>query len=108
MFSFLYYINRPKSPSSFLFPYYEKKYTMSKELTDYIKKSNEESIERINGQSNRFTYLLPNFVSDKSSSQLITNFSLPSFYQNGYVKNFLLYLGLFTGSFLFVFLRRNK
>jgi hypothetical protein len=108
MFSFLYYVNRPNGPPSVLFPYYEKKYTTSKELTDYIKKRNEESINLIVGQRNHFTYLLPNFVSDKSSSQLITNFSLPSFYENGYVKNFLLYLGLFTGSFLFVFWRRSK
>jgi len=108
MFSFLYYINRPKSPSSFLFPYYEKKYTMSKELTNYIKKSNEDSIERIIGQSNRFTYLLPNFVQEESSSQLIPHFSLPFLYENGYVKNFLLYLGLFTSSFFFILWKRQK
>jgi hypothetical protein len=108
MFSFLYYINRPKSSPSFLFSYYEKKYTTSKELTDYIKKRNEESINLIVGRSNHFTYLLPSFVTEKYSSQLIPHFSLPSFYENKYLQNFLLYLGLFTGSFLFVFWRRNK
>ena len=104
----LNYVNRPKGPSSFLFPSQEKKYTMSKELTDYIQKSNKESIERIVMRHQNFTGLLPSVLSEKSS--LNSFFSLPVVYENGcgYVKNYFLYLGLFTGSFLFVLWKRQK
>ena len=106
MFSFLKYVNRPKTSSSFLFPYHEKKYTISKELTDYIQKSNKESIENIVMRHQNFNGLLPSLLSENSS--LNPYFSLPSIFINGYVKNYLLYLGLFTSSFFFVLWKRQK
>lgn len=106
MFSFLKYVNRQKTSPSFLFPSHEKKYTISKELTDYIQKSNKESIEHIVMRHQNFNGLLPSVLSENSS--LNPYFSLASIYENKYVKNYFLYLGLFTGSFFFVLWKRQK
>ena len=107
--SFLKYVNRLKTPTPTPFPYrsYEQKTDiMSKELTDYIKKSNEESIQRMVSKYTNFNGLLPIRMSEKFS--LTPFFSRGTNYENGYSKNYLFYLGLFTGSCLFVLWKRQK
>ena len=102
--SFLKYVNRLKTPMPTPFPYrsYEKKKDiMSKELSDYIKKSNEESIQRMICKYTNFNGLLPIHVSEKISFT-------PFFSQGTNYEKYLLYLGLFTGSCLFVLWKRQK
>ena len=68
--SFLKYTNRLKTPTPipFQFHSHEKKPNiMSKELTDYIKKSNEDSIQRMISKYTNFNGLLPNIVLEKHS-----------------------------------------
>lgn len=102
--SFLKYVNRLKTPTPTPFPFrsHEKTDIMSKEMTDYIKKSNEESIQRmLSKYTTNFNGLLPIRLSDK--------FSLTPFFSRGNNnEKYLLYLGLFTGSCLFLLWKRQK
>ena len=89
-------------PTPFSYCSYEKKPDfMSKELTDYIKKSNEESIQRMITKYTNFNGLLPIRLSEKFSFT-------PFFSQETNYEKYFLYLGLFTGSCLFVLWKRQK
>lgn len=116
-------------------PHEKKTNFMSKEMCDYIKKSNEESIDRIVKYNKKIVDFYPKKEEEQENLNLriyeklrkimdtynnpkVPFFSLPSIYENRYLRNHFFYekkyyypyLGLFTGGFLFFFLgwKRDK
>ena len=116
-------------------PHKKKSNIMSKEMSDYIKRSNEESIDRIVKYNKKIIDFYPRKEEEQEDLNLriheklrkimntynnpkVSFFSLPSIYENRYLRNhffyekihYYSYLGLFTGGFLFFFLgwKREK
>ena len=110
-------------------PHKKKANIISKEMSDYIKKSNEESIDRIVKYNKKIIDFYPRKDEEQEDLNLLIHeklrkimdsynnpkvpfFSLPSIYENRYLRNrffyknkcYYPYLGLFTGGFLLFFL----